>query len=88
MSKDKDNKKEPTFEEGLIRLEGLLEKLEGGELDLDRSLAVFEEGIMLTRKLNRKLDEAEKKLELLIKNENGLPETRDFDLTPDDQGEA
>ena len=72
--------KGPTFEQGLARLEELIEDLESGDLDLDRSLAVFEEGIKLSRSLNRKLDEAEKKLELLIKDGEGRPKTEDFAL--------
>lgn len=85
MSPTKD--KDPSFEEGLVRLEELIQDLEGGELDLDRSLAVFEEGIKLSRHLNRKLDEAEKKLELLIKDEEGQPKVRDFVLEPEEMGD-
>ena len=75
--------KEKSFEQGLGRLEELVDQLEEGELDLDRSLAVFEEGVKLSRELNRKLDEAEKKLELLLKDEDGSPLVRDFALEPD-----
>ena len=70
--------KEESFENGLVRLEKLIQELEDGELDLDRSLAVFEEGIRLSRRLNRKLDEAEKKLEILTSGPNGNPQSRDF----------
>ena len=80
MSADK--KKEPAFEQGLARLEELVEKLEDGELGLDESLSVFEEGIRLTKELNKKLDQAEKKLELLLKDENGEPRIEDFALEP------
>ena len=71
-------KKEMTFESGLTRLEELVEQMEDGGLDLDKSLSVFEEGIKLSRELNQKLDEAEKKLEILIKDEDGQPLVREF----------
>jgi exodeoxyribonuclease VII small subunit len=72
---------ELTFEAGLTRLEELVHSLEGEDLDLDRSLAVFEEGVRLARLLNRKLDAAEKKLELLLKDEEGRPLSQAFSLT-------
>ena len=79
MTKEKDT----SFEAGLARLEELVGALEDGELDLDRSLAVFEEGVRLSRTLGRKLDEAEKKLELLLKDQSGEPVVEEFSLTPD-----
>lgn len=85
MSRKKE--KEPTFEQGVARLEELIEELEGGELDLDKSLAVFEEGVKLSRRLNRKLDEAEKKLELLLKDEDGGLLTEKFSLEPGEPDE-
>ena len=74
MSKDKNL----TFESGVVRLEEIVEALERGDLDLDKSLAFFEEGVRLSRELNKKLDEAEKKLELLLKDENGRPLSKPF----------
>ena len=76
-------KEEPKFETGLSRLEELVEALESGGLDLDKSLEVFEEGIKLSRLLNQKLDMAEKKLELLVRDEQGRPETREFEVDED-----
>ena len=75
---------EITFEQGLARLEKLVQDLESEDLNLDRSLALFEDGIKLARTLNRKLDEAEKKLTLLIKDEEGNPAEVDFELTVDE----
>ena len=72
------------FEKGLARLEQLVEDLESEELDLERSLSLFEEGIKLARNLNNKLDQAEKKLELLYKNEAGEPEIETLSLTPNE----
>ncbi|MFH1092157.1 MAG: exodeoxyribonuclease VII small subunit [Pseudomonadota bacterium] len=78
-------KNDLTFEEGLSRLEELIQELEDGKLDLDRSLAVFEEGIKLSRVLGQKLDQAEKKLELLLKDEQGQPIIEEFNLGPEEE---
>jgi len=80
MSKKEDFK----FEEGLARLEKLVEELETGELNLDRSLGLFEDGIKLARELNKKLDRAEKKLELLIKDDAGEPQIEEFRIEEDE----
>ncbi len=66
------------FEVALERLEKIVEQLEEGELPLDESLALFEEGIKLTRICGKRLDEAEKKIQMLIKDEKGL-KLEDFD---------
>jgi len=60
-----------TFEKSLERLEEIVEELENSDLDIDKSLKVFEEGVKLSRLCAKKLDEAEKKIELLIKGEKG-----------------
>ena len=78
-------KDEPRFEAGLARLEELVEALESGGLDLDKSLEVFEEGIKLSRLLNQRLDAAEKKLELLVKDEQGRPEARELEFDPENE---
>ncbi len=66
----------PTFEDDLTRLAEIVEKLEGGELPLEESLALFEEGVRLSRRSQATLDRAEKKLEeLLAVDEDGTPHT-------------
>jgi exodeoxyribonuclease VII small subunit len=55
------------FEEALKRLEEIVQKLEGGELSLEESLKLFEEGIEISRTCTKKLSEAEKKVEKLVK---------------------
>ena len=60
-----------TFEKALKRLEEIVEELENSDLDIDRSLKIFEEGVKLSRLCAKKMDEAEKKIELLIKGEKG-----------------
>lgn len=56
-----------SFEDSLNRLEQIVQKLEEGELSLDESLKLFEEGIEISRACTKKLSEAEKKVEKLIK---------------------
>jgi exodeoxyribonuclease VII small subunit len=73
---------EPKFEVALSRLEEVVKKLENGNLPLDESLRLFEEGIGLIQYCSRKLDEAEKKVEILIKNNEGKKEIRPF--TPEE----
>jgi len=66
------------FEEALPELESIVKKLEEGDLSLDESLRLFEEGVRLSRYCNQKLEEAEKKIEILMKNEKGDLEKRPF----------
>jgi len=58
------------FEELIEKLEVITNKLENDKLSLDESVALFEEGMKLSKKCNTKLEEAEKKITMLI-NENG-----------------
>ena len=59
------------FETALKKLEEVVKKLEGGELSLDDSLKAFEEGVKLAGFCSGKLNEAEKKVELLLKQKDG-----------------
>ena len=63
----------PTFEEALQQLEEIVEKLEKGELALEESLKLYEEGIRLSRLCHVKLEEAEGKIEMLMKGAHGEP---------------
>jgi exodeoxyribonuclease VII small subunit len=67
-----------TFEECLTRLEQIVGALEGGSLSLEESLRVFEEGVGLARRCARTLDEAERRIELLTKDQAGALQTRPF----------
>jgi len=65
-------KKPPmSFEKALERLEAIVEKLEGEELGLDASLALFEEGIGLSRVCQEKLSEVERRVEIVLKDAGG-----------------
>ena len=61
----------PTFEEALARLEMIVRELEEADLPLERSLTVFEEGVRLSRLLHERLNDAERKVEILMKNVDG-----------------
>ena len=72
------------FEECLSRLEQIVGALEAGNLPLEESLKAFEEGIALARHCARYLDEAERRIELLTKDEAGLPKTQPFTFEGDE----
>lgn len=62
---------EKKFETALSRLEEIVTDLEKGELSLEQSLKLFEEGVKLARLCNARLEEAEGKVEILIKDKAG-----------------
>ena len=66
------------FEDALSKLEKIVAKLEEGDVLLEESLKLFEEGIRLSRLCNQKLDEAEKKVEILLKNKEGVLKPQPF----------
>jgi len=72
---------EMKFEEALKRLEKIVTDLEDGDLPLDEALEKYEEGIRLSKTCARKLETAKKKVEILLKNEDGSVELREFDET-------
>ncbi len=74
------------FEEALQKLEGIVEKLESGDLKLDESLELFEEGVRLSRLCQKKLEEAQGKIEKLVKEKDGEIETEPF-ATPEENEE-
>jgi exodeoxyribonuclease VII small subunit len=74
------------FEDALKRLEGVVEQLEDGEIALEEALKLFEEGVRLSRVCAKKLDEAEKKIEILSRDEDGKVRTRPFGDDGEDPG--
>ncbi len=65
-----------SFEDSLARLEAIVEKMESGDLKLEESIRLFEEGIKLTRACNQRLEEAEKKVQQLMKSSAEEPPAR------------
>lgn len=64
------------FEENMENLEKIVQELEKGELNLDESIKKFEEGMHLSKRCNEILEEAEKKITILIKKEDNLEEEK------------
>lgn len=60
-----------TFENAMKHLEGIVEALERGDLGLDEALKKFQEGIKLSKFCSNKLDETERKVSILLKDEEG-----------------
>jgi exodeoxyribonuclease VII small subunit len=86
--------KAPSFEDALLQLEQIVQKLEKGELPLEESLKLYEEGIRLSRLCHGKLEEAEGKIEMLMKDgrgellldKDGRPKTKPLPRSEDDDG--
>ena len=71
---------EQKFEDAFQKLEAIVKKLEEGNLSLEASLKAFEEGVRLSRFCSKKLDEAEKKVEILLKDSNGRLVPKPFSI--------
>ena len=67
------------FDKGLKELEGIVERLDRGELSLEDSLTVFENGIKLVRELTKRLEEAQKRIEILTEDEDGKMSLEPFE---------
>jgi len=79
---------EKNFETALEDLEQVVEQLESGDLALEDSLAAFEKGVGLAKYCNQKLNDVEKKVELLIKDKDGKLQLKAFgDLAEDEDSE-
>ena len=72
------------FENALEELEQVVELLESGELPLDDSLAAFEKGVGLVKFCNHKLNEVERKVELLVKDKAGNLQLKSFTDLPEE----
>ncbi|MCH8819524.1 MAG: exodeoxyribonuclease VII small subunit [Acidobacteria bacterium] len=66
------------FENALARLEDIVGELEKGELALEEALKLFEEGVKISQFCTTKLDEAERKVEILLKNKEGQLNAESF----------
>ena len=78
MTEKKKEKKEPNFEEALARLEAIVGEMEGGQVSLEKMMAYFEEGSALVKYCTGKLNEVERKIELLVKKGESVA-TEPFD---------
>ena len=75
-----------TFEKALADLEQIVAKLEKGSISLNESLALFEKGVKMARFLRGELDKAERKVEILLKDDKGNLKAEDFDAAAADEG--
>jgi len=75
--------KRPDFERSLARLEEVVRKLESPQLSLDDAMKLFEEGVELTRECQKQLEEAEGRVEILLKKADGKLVAEPFDPEPE-----
>ena len=76
MSEKPENR---SFEASLEALERIVKQLESGDLPLEKSLELFEQGIRLSRECQERLTQAERKIEVLLRDNQGRPVTAPFD---------
>jgi exodeoxyribonuclease VII small subunit len=76
-----------SFEEQLTQLESVVEKLERGELSLDDSVRLFEEGVRLSNACKQELEKAEGRIQVLVENRNGTVGVADLELESADDAE-
>jgi exodeoxyribonuclease VII small subunit len=77
MKKNENQKK--SFESSLASLETIVSNLERGDLALEESLKLFEDGIRLARECQDRLNQAERRIELLMRDNEGRPAVSDFE---------
>jgi exodeoxyribonuclease VII small subunit len=75
--------KKPAFEEALEELETIAQKLESGELTLDESIQYYEKGVALAKFCRQKLEEAERKIEILQKQPDGSIQKKSIKVKED-----
>ena len=66
------------FEEGLRKLETIVNTLDEGQISLDEALGLFKEGLNLTKELSKTLDDIERKVEILVRKDDGSVERKPF----------
>jgi exodeoxyribonuclease VII small subunit len=76
---EKDDEQPRSFEASLEALEKIVKELEGGDLPLEKSLELFEEGIRLSRQCQERLSQAERRIEVLLRDNQGRPVVSAFE---------
>jgi len=85
------SEKNQTFEVSLAELEKIVRRLEEGDLPLEESLELFEKGVRLSRECRERLNQAERRIEILLRDEDGnatLQQIAGEDLETESEGEA
>jgi exodeoxyribonuclease VII small subunit len=85
-AKKTDPQKRPDFERSLARLEEVVRRLESPQLSLDDAMKLFEEGVALSRECQKQLEEAEGKVEILLKKADGKLSAEPFE--PEGENES
>jgi exodeoxyribonuclease VII small subunit len=75
--------RKPDFEKSLARLEEVVRRLESPQLSLDEAMKLFEEGVDLSRECQKQLEEAEGRVEILLKKADGKMAAEPFDPEPE-----
>ena len=78
MAINRNEQTELNFEEAMARLEQIVRALEGGNVPLDESLTLYEEGVKLVKLCSSRLDNAEKRIKILVDGGNGTLVEQDF----------
>ncbi|HBB90083.1 MAG TPA: exodeoxyribonuclease VII small subunit [Blastocatellia bacterium] len=73
------NEQPKSFEASLEGLEDIVQQLEGGDLPLEKSLELFEQGIKLSRQCQERLSQAERRIEVLLRDNQGRPVVSAFE---------
>ena len=68
-----------SFEKSMSDLRDIVDKLQGGNLELEESIKLFQKGTKLIEYSHKKLDEIQKKVQILVEEESGKITTEDFD---------
>jgi len=76
-----------TFEASLEALEQIVRQLESGDLPLEKSLELFEQGIRLSRECQERLSQAERRIEILLRDNQGRPVVSAFSEPPENGAE-
>ena len=84
-SKKPEPPKKPDFERSLARLEEVVQKLENANLSLDEAMKLFEEGVELSRECQKQLEQAEGRVEMLLKKADGKIATEPFEPEADEE---
>ena len=80
------NPKPKNFETSLEELERIVRELEQGELTLEKSLELFEQGVKLSRECQERLNQAERRIEILMRDNQGRAVVRPFDPESESNG--
>ena len=76
----------PGFEKQLADLEAVVERLERGDLTLDESVRLFEQGMKLSQACKQELDQAEGRIQVLVESRSGTMQAAEMDVEKDESG--